>query len=344
MLGHVERRLGPEHREVSIPVRVRHGHRRGPTRNQARGPLWRRTSRGYYVPADAARTPEQRIVEAAVVCPDVAGVTGWGALRWMGAPWFDGISDGGRHERPVTVATCHADVRAQSGIDICQERLSPDELEEHHGLLLTSAARSVMFEMRYAPTIAAAVVTADMAAFSDLVSVQELAAYAAVHSGWTGIPRARLALGLVSESSWSPMETRLRLIWEVDAGLPRPLANRPVFDAGGHHLATPDLLDAETGLVVEYDGDVHLSRSQRTHDLRRERRMREAGLDCLTVVAADVARPERLAVQLQHARRRAGLLARGPRAWTIEAPAWWRGTDTVAQRRALTRSTSAVAS
>jgi hypothetical protein len=37
------------------------------------------------VPADAEQTTEQRIVEAAAVLPAYGGVTGWAALRWLGA-------------------------------------------------------------------------------------------------------------------------------------------------------------------------------------------------------------------------------------------------------------------
>lgn len=335
MLVGMERRLGEEHRQVTVPVRVGRGHLRGPSRNEVRGPRWRRTSRGFYVPAATRRTPEQRVVEAAVLCPDVAGVTGWAALRWMGAPWFDGTTDGGRRELPVTIATCYPDIRSQPGIVVCQERLRPSEVVEIGGLPVTSAARSVLFEMRYASSLAAAVVVADMAMFSDLVTTDELSEHALLLSGWTGIPQAREALGLACESSWSPMETRLRLLWEQQAGLPRPLANTPVFDLVGRHVATPDLLDVESGLAVEYDGALHLERPQRLTDLRRERRMRAVGLEIFSVVADDLSRPAHLAAQLRRSRRDAIRRRQGVPAWTVDPPAWWRRTQTVAQRRAL---------
>ena len=62
----------------------------GPTRGSARGPRYRRTSHGLYVPADVERTVEQRIVEAAALLHGWGGVTGWAALRWLGGYWFDG--------------------------------------------------------------------------------------------------------------------------------------------------------------------------------------------------------------------------------------------------------------
>ena len=55
----------------------------------------------------------------------------------------------------------------------------------------------------------------------------------------------------------------MRLVWELDAGHPRPLCNVPLFDRHGRHLATPDLVDPGAGVVGEYDGAVHLTGAQR---------------------------------------------------------------------------------
>lgn len=194
------------------PVRLDPTGVTGPTPNEARGPHWRRTSQGFHVPVDVAGdTPEQRILEAAVVVPEVAGLTGWAALRWCGAPWFDGIAEGAT--RPVTIVTADANVRSQPGIVISQERLNPAELFLHDTIALTIPVRSACFEARYAPSLYAATEVWDMAAFSDLVSLNEARAYADAHPGWTGIPQARTSLALADENSWSPQETWLRLVW-----------------------------------------------------------------------------------------------------------------------------------
>ena len=60
--------------------------------------------------------------------------------------------------------------------------------------------------MRYAASWWDAVIVADMAAYSDLVSLDELWPYALAHGGMTGIPQARDAIGHADENSWSPME------------------------------------------------------------------------------------------------------------------------------------------
>ena len=157
------------------PVRLdRTGHA-GPTPQQARGRRWRKSSWGLFVPADVERTPEQRIVEAAAVLPHFGGVSGWAGLRWQGAQWFDGVAADGTTLLPVTLATSEADIRGQAGFRVSAERLGPDELMLHDGLTITTAIRSVTFEMRYAANVRAAVVVADMAMYADLVSTGELA-------------------------------------------------------------------------------------------------------------------------------------------------------------------------
>lgn len=68
----------------------------------------------------------------------------------------------------------------------------------------------------------------------------------------------RSALLLADERSWSPFESRVRVVWVVECGLPRPLVNQEVFDRRtGRLLGVADLLDIEAGLVVECDGGEH---------------------------------------------------------------------------------------
>jgi hypothetical protein len=276
---------------------------------------------------------EQRIVEAAAVLPSFGGVTGWAALRWRGASWFDGRD---RSEiLPVTIAISHLDVRSQPGISVCHEHMYPDDVEVVDGLRVTTAERSALFEIRYAETVEAAVVAADMVMHADLLTPQELAEYAALLGTWFGIPQARKALALARENSWSPQETRLRLVWILLAGLPEPLCNHPVFDLDGKHIGTPDLLDPVSGVAGEYEGVVHLDRRQRGVDVRREQAFRTAGLECFAVVADDWKNEAAVAARIRAAYARAAHRPTADRRWTVEQPHWWVATDTVSRRRAL---------
>jgi len=269
------------------------------------------------------------------VLPWFGGVTGWAGLRWYGARWFSGLHADGVTPARVTLVTNSADIRPQAGIAVSAEGLHPREVEEVDGVRVTLPERSALFEMRYAGSLEAAVIVADMAMQADVVSLDELAAFAATLSSWTGIPLARRALSLAHENSWSPQETRMRLVWMLEAELPAPLCNVPVFDLSGRHIGTPDLFEPRAGVVGEYEGAVHLQGKQRGVDVRREQAFREAGLEYFPVVASDWRDRVSLAARMRSAYERARRQPVGTRAWTLEPPPWWTPTDTVARRREL---------
>lgn len=318
------------------PVRVDPEGILGPTRAQARGSRWRASSHGYYVPISVDRSsPEQRIVEAAHHLSDKTAVTGWAALRWHGALWFDGTAQGGRVEQPVKLTTIRNTTSAQPGSSVTSECIPPPHCMIVDGLRVVTPVCAVAYLMRYAPTLIAAVRAFDMAAAADLVSRAELLDHLELLYHWTGIPQAREAAALCDENAWSPPEVDSRLAWPLELGLEPPLTNRPVFDRHGRHIRTPDLIDVEACLVVEYDGELHLSRERRARDLVREDAFRAVGLEYLTLVAADRADRHRLASRIQAARRRAPFTPAEERRWTVEPPPWWVSTYTVDQRRAL---------
>ena len=323
---------------VVVPVPVDPSGRNGPTKAQARGPHWRRTSRGLYVPSSVdATSPEQRIAEAAGALPAIGGVTGWAGLRWAGGYWFGGMAGAGDVVRPVPLAVGFHDIRPQAGIEVTQEHLDLREVTALDGLPMTIVQRSLGFEMRYAANLRDAVVAFCMAAYSDLVSIEEMDAFIACHRGWDGIRLARAAMTLAEENCWSPQEVRMRLVWALDADLARPLCNRPVFDRSGRHIGTPDLLDVEAGVAGEYDGTLHLRGGQRRKDRDREEAFRGVGLEYFTILTGDLGDRMRTAERMRQARSRARFEAESRRAWTIELPHWWIPTFTVEQRRNLTR-------
>jgi hypothetical protein len=318
-----------------LPVRADPSGVLGPTRDQVRGPGWRRTSRGLWVPASVELSVEQRIVEAAAVLPPASGVTGWAGLKWLGGVWFDGSRPDGTC-LPVDLAVGDSTIGSQPGFLVSEEHLRPYDLMSHDGLPCTTALRSVAFLMRHADTLVDAVIALDMAAYDDLVSVREASIYQHTMPAWTGIPLYRKATALADENSWSPRETWLRVAWIRDAELLAPLCNRPVFDRDGRLIGTPDLLDEEAGLVCEYDGALHLAGEQRRRDRDREAAFRRVGLEYLTVLSGDLR--GQVAERLHETRDRAAYAAPSGRAWTTDLPRWWVPTFTVDQRRELTPS------
>jgi len=288
-----------------------------------------------YLPTSVELTTEQRIVEASCCLPEYGGVTGWAALHWQKAErWFDGTAPDGSL-LPVTLAVAGNDIRPQPGIQVSAERLDPRDLIIVDGLSLTVAVRSVCFEMRYASSDREAARCLSMAAYYDLVSIDELADYASQHSGWTGIPQCRRGIPLAEENCWSPAELDMVLTWRLEADLPRPLCNQPLFDLDGRHIGTPDLVDLEAGVIGQYHGGLHLSGTQRAIDERAVERYRDVGLECFSMLAADRGRAGRMAERMHAARSRARWEAESLRRWTIEQPPWWTATHTVELRRAL---------
>ncbi len=317
------------------PVRRDPDGRAGPTPEQTRGREWRRSSWGFYVPADVDGThPEQRILETSVLVPDGGGVTGWAALRWWSASrWFDGRTAAGAHD-PVPVVAPAGRIRAPAGVEVRREAPAPGDLTTHDGVPLVRPHGAVSFEVRRRTTrLADAVACVDMACGTDLVSLAELREHLARHGRCVGAPVLRQALDLADENSWSPQESRARLAW-VGAGFPRPRCNAPLFDRSGRHLGTPDLLDPVAGVVAEYDGRVHLGR--RLQDVRREDVFRDHGLEYVTTLAGDRG-PLGFVTRLRRAYDRA-LAARDrgeAPGWCADPPPWWVRTGTVTQRRAL---------
>lgn len=306
----------------------------GPKVSTARGPRWRWCSQGFYVPSTVdGSVPEQRIVEAAAVLPAIGVVTGWAALRWLGAVWFDGRTPDGGSEIPVCLAT--TDIAQPANALLSEERLPLKHIIEVDGLMVATPVWALAFEMRYARSVRDAAVAFDMTAYADLVSIDEYDELVPQLSGWTGIPQMRKARPLLNENSWSPWETRMDHIWELDAGLAKPLVNRPIFDLQGRHIVTPDLFDPVAGLAGEYTGDVHATRTQRRVDRDRTEKYRHHGIEVVVMMQGDSADRGLVAARILQARARARFQPEATRSWTIVPPPRWTPTFSVAQRRAL---------
>jgi hypothetical protein len=304
----------------------------GPTPGRARGPGWRRTGQGLYVPSQVERSTEQRIVEAAAVLKRDEAVTGWAALRWMGAAWFDGTA-GETTLRDVPLLA-RRDRAAPPGAAVSQEFLHPDEIVTIDGVPVTLAVRSVVYEMRYARTLGDAVVALDMACYSDLVSLAEVATYVEALGPVTGIQLARDATALGEENSWSPQETRMRGLWTRRTDIELPLCNRPVFTLGGRHVGTPDLVAPVLGLVGQYNGGGHLSLTGAAADVKKDAAYRDLGLETVPMLATDWNDVDDFVGRLKAGARRAASRTSTP-LWTLDEPAWWTPTHTVELRRDL---------
>jgi hypothetical protein len=299
----------------------------GPTRRQAAragDPTsgWRRVWRGWYVPSYVdPDLPEQRVIEASALLPSGGAVTGWAALRLHGATFFDGRDRQGGLA-PVELVTPHFRPDLP-GVTWRQDLLDASDVVVRAGIPVTRPERAVFDAMRRAPDDRSAVRHVDMACAAELVSLRRVAKYAESRSGWVGMPRVEVGLELGSEHSRSPLETDGRLVWELDAGLPRPRVNVPVFSRRGKLLGIADLLDEDAGLVIELDGADHAGALRRSKDSGREGGLRNHRLEVERVTGYDLHHRAGLVRRLHDARGRALWLPPDARPWTVEPPAWW---------------------
>ena len=221
--------------------------------------------------------------------PPGGAVTGWASLRLGGGGFFDGLdADGVTPLAVPLVLPPGSDIRRGTGYSVARERLGADELAVLQGVRCTTAMRAVFDEARRRESVRDAVVVVDMALAAGLIDLPGLDHYLSSKKGWPGIRRVLAARQLADGRSLSPQETRMRLIWILDAGLPAPRCNWPVADARGSWIGRPDLLCEELAVVGEFDGADHRSRRRHRSDARREDLFRRAGLESFTLVGADL--------------------------------------------------------
>ncbi len=296
-----------------IPEAVDPTGRSGPTRGQAQGPRWRRTSPGLFVPAATQRWVEQRILEQGVRLRSGA-VTGWAALRLLGGGYFDGLESDGVTPLPVQVAAGADRLRSSEEVSVRRSAVDERDVVIRYGVRCLRPHPALFDEMRRTEDLREAVVAADMAAAARLLTISGMRAYAGTRAGHRDLWLVLDALALAIDDSWSPMETRLRLIWVVDAGWDHPLCNRGVLDASGRLIGHPDLMDPRRGIIGEFNGADHRGRERYRRDVGREDKFRRVGLECFTVVGDDIRDVPLVVERMEAAKARA---RQQPQLWTL---------------------------
>ena len=287
--------------------------------------------------------PEQRILEQAVRLPDGGAVTGWAAARLHGAAFFDGLDRDGTTRFPVPLALGRRGrIRGDERVVLTYHDLPPAEIVIRHGIRVVIPERAVIDHLRLVDDPRDVVVALDMLAAAAVVSSAQVALHG--HPLATGERAAlELAVSRTSEHSRSPSETRLRLVAELDAGLPRLLVNCPVHDLSGRLLGIADLLDIEAGLAIEYDGSDHRTSSRHTRDVAKDEAFRRAGLELTRVTGTDLRSIPLVVDRLAGARSRAAFAGPDARRWVARPPADTLHERLVEQRLALQRHEELVA-
>lgn len=269
-------------------------------------------------------------MEQSVRLPEGGAVTGWAALRLYGGAFFDGLETDGRTPQRVPLAVgALSKIRGDDAVTVSKEPLPAAEVRRLQGIACTTVERAVFDEMRRRRELRSAVVAADMAMAALLTSTRRVRAYWRGHRSWRRATLVDRALHLASERSRSPQETRFRLVWVLDAGLPAPRVNQPVWDRDGRLLGIADLLDEGAGLVGEFDGADHRTASRHTRDLSRQQRLEEHRLQVCRVTGPDLAETARVVQRVHFHRCRALCLPPQERSWTTVPPPGWQPEPTL---------------
>jgi hypothetical protein len=204
-------------------------------------------------------------------------VSGVAASAIHGAQWVD-------DDVPVELIwNC---TRPPRGIVTRNERITDDEISWAGQLPVATSARTAFDLGRYLPRGQA---TARMDALTRATpfSTEEVLLLAKKYRGSRGVRRLKEVLPLVDGGAASPRESALRLLF-IDAGLPKPTTQIPIFDHSGRLLRTVDMGWEEFMVAAEYDGDQHRTdRPQYVKDLRVIPKLERLGWIILRVIRED---------------------------------------------------------
>lgn len=204
-------------------------------------------------------------------------MAGRSAAALFGAQWV---------AAETAVDLVHDNRNPLSGITVRGDRLADDEITLLDGMAVTTPARTALDVACWYPRGISLAVLDDLARAVHF-DIGEAAALAERYPGRRGIRQARSILNLVDRGAQSPKETWLRLLL-IDAGLPTPTTQLPVYDETGRLVGYLDMGWEDIKVAAEYDGEQHRKdRRQYTWDIRRLGMLERLGWVVIRVVAGD---------------------------------------------------------
>lgn len=275
---------------LAAPRRTGDLYAAGVTRHQLSTDRWTSLFRGVHAwgGLDTDHTLA-RILAVASLLPAGGAIGGWAALYLHGVRDLDGrAGPGGRRRLPVPVCLGPtATMRPRPGIALDRRRLPDEDLTHAAGIVVTTAVRAVV-DIMCRDGVEEGVVAGDAAARFGVAQPGQVRAYVRSHPRRRGVPAARTAAALLDARAASNPESRLRVVWVMEAGLPVPRVNVEVVDDSGFLLGVTDLLDLEAAMAGEYDGKDHRDLGRATSDNIREEGLERAGIVVVRATALDL--------------------------------------------------------
>ena len=181
---------------------------------------------------------------------------------------------------------------------------------------VTRPERAVFDEMRQHGHREALVVL-ESALAGRLTSLARIVAYGQTHRSSRRFAVVAWALARARGGARSPLEVRVRTVAEEDAGHARLEVNRVVLTTDGRRIGEVDLLDPESGTVIEVDGADHRDVDQQSWDITKEEALRQVGLEVARVTGRQARDGVALAARLGAVRARSRFLEPDLRAWRL---------------------------
>jgi hypothetical protein len=215
---------------------------------------------GVYVPWGVELTARQRACAAWLWSRRRAVVAGNSAAALLGTKWVSPTLD---------AELVHDNRKPPARILVRTDTLAPREIQVVDGIAVTTPARTAFDIGRRTTSRLQAIQRLDALTNATDVTLTDVEAVIAEHSGARGLVRLLRVLPLVDGGTESPQETRTRLVL-IDAGLPRPQTQIRVFDEYGDFVARIDMGYENLRVGIEYDGPQHWTdREQRDRDIDR---------------------------------------------------------------------------
>jgi very-short-patch-repair endonuclease len=254
------------------------------------------TSRGVRLPADAADVDRARWEAAHLPLRPESVLSHTTAARIHGLPLPWRLQGTGA----VHVTTPRAVPRPRRRDIVTHHAFLPEtDVCVVEGLRVTTLARTYV-DMAALVPFDHLVALGDVVLRRSSVSPVELLGVARTRSNYPGRRHAVLAVGWLDPAAESPRESHLRVLLRR-ARLPRPEVNRVITDEHGGFLARADLVFRRQRVIVEYDGEVHASMSQRAKDAARRALLREHGWTVVEIVGEDMRYPHRVVARVRSA-------------------------------------------
>lgn len=233
--------------------------------------------RDVFVPARYEPTLRDRIEGAWLRSGRKGVIAGVAASALHHAKWVD---------VDVPIELIWSSTRPPPGLIVRDETLAADEVTHVGQLPVTTSARTAYDLGRHLPR-GKAMARLDALARATPFSVEDVLLIAKHHKGARGSRRLRAALPLVDAGAASPKETWLRLLL-IDAGLPIPTTQIPVYDGRYWPFAFLDMGWEDHRVSAEYDGDHHQKdRPQYVKDHKRQRKLENMGWINIRVINED---------------------------------------------------------